>query len=93
MNQNDDDAGLITVLLERLEKQRLPRLLALKEKVNGGDLLSEYDLEYLEQVFGDASRIESLIERHPEYKPLVARVLELYNEVTGKALENEKHTG
>jgi hypothetical protein len=93
MKQSDDDAGLITVLLERLEKHRLPRLLALKEKVDGGELLDEYDLEYLEQVFSDAGKIETLIERHPDYKPLVARVLSLYNEVTGKALDNEKRSG
>jgi hypothetical protein len=93
MNPNNEDTGLIAVLLERLEKHRLPRLLSLKEKVDGGELLSEYDLEYLEQVFADAGKIEPLIERHPDYKPLVARVLELYSEVTGKALENEKHAG
>jgi hypothetical protein len=93
MNQTNEDAGLITVLLERLEKQRLPRLLALQEKVDGGEPLDDYDLEYLEQVFSDAGKIETLIERHPDYKPLVARVLGLYNEVTSKALENEKRSG
>ena len=35
MNNSTMDAGLIEVLLERLEKQRLPRLLAIKEKVEG----------------------------------------------------------
>ena len=32
MNNSTTDAGLIEVLLERLEKQRLPGLLALKWK-------------------------------------------------------------
>ena len=42
MNDSTTDAGLIEVLLERLEKQRLPGLLALKEKVDGGGSLDEW---------------------------------------------------
>ena len=34
MSESSEDLGLITVLLQRLETQRLPRALALKEKVD-----------------------------------------------------------
>jgi hypothetical protein len=93
MNQTDRDAGIISVLLDRLEKQRLPRVLALKEKVDSGELLDDFDIEYLEEAFSDAGKIEALIERHPEYKEIAARVTGLYHEITSKALENEKNTG
>jgi hypothetical protein len=36
------DDGIIQVLAERLETQRLPRALSLKAKVDGGETLSEF---------------------------------------------------
>jgi hypothetical protein len=93
MNAEDMDKGIIMVLLDRLEKHRLPRLLALKEKVDGGQPLGDFDIEFLEKVFSDAGKLEALIERHPEYKEIAAKVVGLYNEITSKALENEKNSG
>ena len=90
MNASDQDAGVISVLMERFEKQRLPRALSLKEKVARGELLSEYDLAFLEEVFSDAGKIKPLLDRHPEYQPLASRVMHLYKEITDKALENQK---
>jgi hypothetical protein len=78
------------VLLERLDKERLPRALALKEKVDRGETLSDYDFRFLKDVFGDANKIKPLLDRHPEYQDLATRVIHLYNEITKKALENEE---
>ncbi|MFV1973398.1 MAG: hypothetical protein ACC648_06725 [Thiohalobacterales bacterium] len=93
MTEPTMDAGIISVLLERLEKQRLPRILALKDKVDGGQPLGEFDIEFLEEVIKDTGKIEVLIERHPEYKELAAKIMGLYREITSKALENEKQSG
>ncbi len=41
MNKKNKDIGLIQVLLERFNTQRLPIALAFKEKVNSGVLLDE----------------------------------------------------
>ncbi len=83
------DAGTIQVLVEQLEKQELPRLLSMKEKVEAGGVLDEFDLEYLDQVFKDANSTKPLLDRHPEWQPLAARVFVLYKEITEKALENQ----
>jgi hypothetical protein len=90
VSQSSEDAGLIMVLLERLEKQRLPRALDIKEKVDRGGRLDDFDMAFLKEVFADTARIQPLLERHPEYEELVARLASLYKEITNKAPENEK---
>ena len=90
MTDTSKDAGLIQVLAERLETQRLPRALALKEKVERGDTLSDFDIQFLDDVFKDAHDIRALVERHPEWHELVSKMVRLYKEITDKGLENEK---
>ena len=92
MTENSEDAGVITVLLQRLEKKRLPRALDLKEKVDGGETLNDNDIAFLDQVFHDANKLGPLLDRHHEYQNLVSQVVQLYKEITDKALENEKGT-
>ena len=92
MNDSTMDAGLIEVLLERLEKQRLPRLLAIKEKVDGGHSLDEFDVDFLETSMEDARSFIPIIDRNPEYQSLAAKVMELYKTISEKALEIEKNS-
>ncbi len=89
MNDSSMDTGLIEVLLERLEKQRLPRLLAIKEKVEGGHSLDDFDVDFLEKSMKDARSFMPIIDRHPEYQSLAAKVMELYKSISEKALEIE----
>jgi len=90
MNGSTKDTGIITVLVERLEKHRLPRLLSLKEKVDGGKPLDGQELDFLEKLMQDARKVIPLIERHPEYQSLTAKIVGLYKEITDKALLIEK---
>jgi hypothetical protein len=89
MARSSDDAGTIQTLLDRLNKQRLPRMLAIKKKVDGGGALDDADLAYLKDILDDARGNERLFAKHPEYQALVARVIGLYDEITRKALDNE----
>jgi uncharacterized membrane protein YfbV (UPF0208 family) len=86
----DKEAGILAVLMERLEKQRLPRILSLKEKVDGGTPLDDRDLDFLEKVMKDAKKAIPFIDKHPEYQLLATKLMALYNEITEKALELEK---
>ena len=90
MSETTSDEGVIAVIIERLEKQRLPRLLALEEKVNNGEPLDRFDIEYLENAIADGRNVFQLVERHPEYQSLASKVIGLYKEITDKALEIEK---
>ena len=93
MDQKEKDKGLIMVLLERFNKQRLPRALALKEKVDSGELLDDYDHKYIKELQKDSSEVMLIIERNPEYKDLAANIINLYKEIIEKDIENQKQAG
>ncbi len=88
----DKEIGVLTVLMERLEKHRLPRILSLKEKVDGGQALNEMDLDFLEMVMSDAKMALPWIDSHPEYQLLASKLVGLYNEITEKDLQLEKNS-
>jgi len=90
MTDKSEDAGVIAVLVQRFESERLPRALDLKEKVDQGETLNDIDIAFLEQVLEDANKLGPLLERHDEYHKLVAQATSLYKEITDKALANEK---
>ena len=90
VNESADKLGVIYALIERLEKQRLPRLLELKKRIDKGGVLSEMDIRFMYQVTLDTQRNKHLIDRHPEWHKFFAEVIHLYEEIAEKALDNEK---
>ncbi len=89
MDESAEELGTIYALIERFEKQRLPRLLELKERVDKGETFSESDIEFMTQVTLDAQRGKRLVDRHPEWQEFCAEVIHLYEEIAEKALDNE----
>ena len=45
---SDKDKAMIEVLLERMDKQRLPRLIDIREKLEQDQKLDSYDIEFLD---------------------------------------------
>lgn len=89
MAESSKDVGVILALVERFQKERLPRALALKERIDKGELLSDFDIAFLEEVFQDSKRIQPLVDQHPEWQAIAARAMHLYKEIMDKASENE----
>ncbi len=84
------ECGVLLVLVERFKKQRLPRLQALKTKMDNGYVLSDMDIDFLEKVIDDANRTIPLAYCHPDIHEFCAHVVNYYKKITEKALENEK---
>ncbi|MFZ0469687.1 MAG: hypothetical protein WAL92_12275 [Thiogranum sp.] len=90
MEESAAELGTIYALVERFEKQRLPRLLELKKRVDEGGVLSESDIQFMDQVMLDAQRSKRLIDRHPKWHEFCSEVIHLYEEIAEKALDNER---
>jgi hypothetical protein len=92
MTDSAGELGVIQALIDRFERQRLPRLLELKKKVNQGEVLSDPDVQFLDQVIHDAQKSKHLIDKHPKWQKFCSEVVHLYNEIAEKALNNEKQS-
>ena len=90
MAEPSDDTGVIVALAKRLETIRLPLAKELKDKVDRGEKLNDLDMNFLEEVNEDIQKVRPILDRNPEWQPIAAKMLELYKEITAKAIENEK---
>ena len=89
MSNISKDAGTIAVLAKRMVEERLPKALAMKERVDRGEVLNDLDMAFLQQVITDAGNIGPLMQKEPRVREVAGRMAQLYKEITAKALENE----
>ena len=81
---------MMVTLMERFKTQRLPRILEIKEQVDQGNRLGEYDRLFLEEVIKDAQRNIRQVEEIPECQHMFIQLAHLYKQIMDKALENEQ---
>ena len=84
-----EQKGVLEVVMQRFEKQRLPRIMAIKKMVDRGELLCKLDIDFLEEVCRDTQQYKHFVDEHPEFQKLYASVAHLYDEIAKKALDNE----
>jgi hypothetical protein len=84
------EQGIIITVVEHFEKLTLPRALDIKAKVDGGERLDDWDIKYLNAVLVGAEEIKCYVDRRPDLQQLYTRAINLYEEITEKALENEQ---
>ena len=90
MSEVSKEIGVFAVLAKRMVEERLPKALALKERVDRGEVLNELDVAFLKQVIADAGAIRPMMQENPRVLEVAGRMVSLYKEITDKALENEK---
>lgn len=86
----EKELGVYLAVMDRFNKQRLPLLLKMKEKVDRGGTLDERELSLLEEAFAEAEAGEPFAEKHPSVREIITQAQNLYKHITEKALENEK---
>jgi len=85
-----EELGIVTMMLERFTKQRLPRLLEMKERLDRGETLDDHDMEFLEMIEKDRLQTLSVAKRHQDLHEIAMKAINLYHEITSKALENQQ---
>lgn len=90
MKKEASEIGVLTAIVERLSGHRLPKLLAMKEKVDKGNPLNDKELDFLKKTVSDSGQVMNMIDKHPQYQELATKVMTLYKEIIDKALEVEK---
>ncbi len=91
VEHSEEDKGVAQVLLKRLVDERIPRLQELKARVDAGEVLSDFDIEFLEQALEDANHNRTrAATKFPEFEDIVGKIAQLYSHITTKALENER---
>ena len=89
MEQKDKDALIIAGALKRFNEFRLPRALSLKKKVDSGEVLDGYDLNFLRRALSDARDLNPILERNPEYLELRDKAVGLCDQILKKSAENQ----
>ena len=90
MTDDSKDLGVAMALLERLREDTLPKAFSIKERLDRGERLDHWDIDFLEDLFKRAEQVKPLVDRHPEYQDVYSRAVHLYKEITEQALVNEK---
>ena len=85
-----EELGIVTAMLERYTKQRLPRLLEMKERLDRGEKLDDQDMQFLEMLERDRPQTQAIAKRHKELHEIAMKAISLYHEITSKALRNER---
>ena len=87
---DEDHDGTYQVMVEQFVERRLPTLLDIRDRVDAGELLSEGDIEILSRVIDQAHNFGKMVNEFPEAKPLIAKVIDLYEHITERGLQNEE---
>ena len=89
LTPEDIDNGTVYVLAERTIRHRIPRALRIKKRMDEGERLSDYELDYLLNLLKDVHELEPFLEEHPEWTSVAGKMARLYADIADEAMQNE----
>lgn len=92
-DESQIDTGVLAVLAKEFTEQRIPVLMAIKEKVDRGEVLEPHEFDQLARMLEDAGQAMPLAANNPDWHKLAAQVARFFHQITEKALENEERAG
>ncbi len=94
MNRDADAEhdGTFQAMVENFVEWRLPTLVDIRDRVDAGELLTDGDIEILSRVIDQAHDFGHAAHEFPEAKPLISKVIELYEHITERGLQNEEES-
>lgn len=76
-------------MLKKFETQVLPKLDALKEKVEAGGLIDGYESEFLQKLLARLAQAKTGVALQPDWQPFYGRLVNLCHEIIAKGLGNQ----
>jgi hypothetical protein len=89
MTEAEQTTCLTCTLLRRLRRQQLPKVFAIKARLDLGERASTDDIRYLLDGVADAMRAKQVFDRSPDLAQVSAKLIALYRDITVEALQNE----
>ena len=86
-----DDEARLQVLIERFVKYRLPAIIEMRDEVENGGRLSDGEIELLDRMITRMHSFNRFVHEYPDYEDLVAKLIELYDEIVLRAVDNEQN--
>jgi len=84
-----DELGTVEAVLLEFNRHQMPRLLDIKQQVERGEVLDEFEIIFLQETLQEIRRCENFADKHVEFQMLMAEVAALYHHITQRAAKNE----
>jgi hypothetical protein len=81
--------GVLLIAMRRFREVHLPRAEDMRDRVDRGECLTDADLAYLRQTFGECRAVGWHAADMPDWQEICVRVVALYRSLMERAVENE----
>ena len=83
------DDAIREVVLDKIARITLPRILKIKEHLDCGESLTDFQIQYLLETYERNTHNRELFHNHPEYNDFETELMALYTLVINTGLKNE----
>lgn len=84
------EGGVTVVVLRKFQTQVLPKLSAIRDKVDKGGLMNGSEADFLRKLLERLAQEKLGVDVHPGWQEFFARLVGLCHEIAVKGLENAR---